>query len=226
MKAQTVKDTASAQTHVITDESKRIIYRSCLSALMIVAISIVVNLSIRLDYVVLGTGVAELSVTESLQLIMLAIASWSFISLSKQMPQLKHAAILISGFFAVLMIREMDYWMDMIHPGSWVVPALLVTALSCVKAYQGGKGTVNEMAEILSNPHMKLLIGSVVLLIVFSRLYGMGSFWHHVMDVNYIREVKNISEEGIELLCYSLIALSAFRARREITAKIQDQSFG
>nr|WP_321273373.1 hypothetical protein [uncultured Vibrio sp.] len=223
MKAQTVKKTEAAQTNVITDESKHTIYRACLNALMIVAISIVVNLSIRLDYVVLDSNLGESSITETLQLIMLAIASWSFFSLSKRTPELKHAAVLISGFFAVLMIREMDYWMDMIHQGSWVFPALTITALACAKAYQGGKGTVNEMARILQNPHMKLLTGSVVLLLVFSRLYGMGSFWRHVMDESYIRDVKNISEEGIELLCYSLIALSAFRTRREIKAQIQDR---
>jgi len=52
--------------------------------------------------------------------------------------------------------------------------------------------------------------------LVFSRLYGMGSFWQHVMGEHYVRDVKNISEEGIELLCYSLIALSAVRTRREL----------
>ncbi|MCA0934442.1 hypothetical protein LCL85_02520 [Vibrio alginolyticus] len=226
MKAQIVKETESTQTNVIADESKQIIYRACLSALMIVAISIVVNLSIRLDYVILGSNLGETSITETLQLTMLAIAAWSFFSLAKQVSEVKHAAVLISGFFAVLMIREMDYWMDMIHHGSWVFPALTVTALACAKAYQGGKGTVNEMADILRVPHMKLLIGSVVLLLVFSRLYGMGSFWRHVMDESYIRDVKNISEEGIELLCYSLIALSAFRTRREIKVNRQDQQLG
>jgi succinate dehydrogenase/fumarate reductase cytochrome b subunit len=225
MKAQTVKDTESEQTNIITEESKRVIYRACQNALMIVAISIVVNLSIRLDFVVFRSDFGELSVTETLQLMMLAIASWSFFSLSKQVDHIKHAAILIAGFFSVLMIRELDYWMDMIHPGSWVFPALTVAALACAKAYQGGKGTVNEMAEILRSPHMKLLISSVVLLLVFSRLYGMGSFWRHVMDEGYVREVKIISEEGIELLCYSLIALSAFRTRQEITAKALDQEF-
>ncbi len=226
MKAQIVKETESTQTNVIADESKQIIYRACLSALMIVAISIVVNLSIRLDYVILGSNLGETSITETLQLTMLAIAAWSFFSLAKQVSEVKHAAVLISGFFAVLMIREMDYWMDMIHHGSWVFPALTLTALACAKAYQGGKGTVNEMADILRVPHMKLLIGSVVLLLVFSRLYGMGSFWRHVMDESYIRDVKNISEEGIELLCYSLIALSAFRTRREIKVNRQDQQLG
>ncbi|KAB0320274.1 hypothetical protein F6W79_08855 [Vibrio diabolicus] len=216
MKTQIVKEAESAPSNVVTEESKRIIYKSSLSALMIVAISILVNLSLRLDYVVLGSNLGELSITETLQLVMLAIASWSFFSLSKQQPQLKHAAILIAGFFAVLIIRETDYWTDMIRHGSWVFPALAVTALACAKAYQGGKGTMNEMATILTVPHMKLLIGAVMLLLVFSRLYGMGSFWQQVMDENYIRDVKNISEEGMELLCYCLIALSAVRTKREL----------
>lgn len=216
MKTQIVKEAESAPSNVVTEKSKRIIYKSSLNALMIVAISILVNLSLRLDYVVLGSSLGELSVTETLQLVMLAIASWSFFSLSKQQPQLKHAAILIAGFFAVLIIRETDYWTDMIHHGSWVFPALAVTALACAKAYQGGKGTMNEMATILTVPHMKLLVGAVMLLLVFSRLYGMGSFWQQVMDENYIRDVKNISEEGIELLCYCSIALSAVRTKREL----------
>lgn len=190
MKTQIVKEAESAPSNVVTEKSKRIIYKSSLNALMIVAISILVNLSLRLDYVVLGSSLGELSVTETLQLVMLAIASWSFFSLSKQQPQLKHAAILIAGFFAVLIIRETDYWTDMIHHGSWVFPALAVTALACAKAYQGGKGTMNEMATILTVPHMKLLVGAVMLLLVFSRLYGMGSFWQQVMDENYIRDVK------------------------------------
>jgi hypothetical protein len=222
MKTDTVKQAESAQSNLVaenskvTEESKRIIYKSMLSALTIVAISILVNLSIRVDYVLLGSTLGETSVTETLQLIMLAVASWSFFRVSRQESHLSHAAILISGFFAVLMIREMDYWFDMIHHGSWVFPALAITALACAKAYRGGKGTVNEMAIILQSPYMKLLIGSVILLLVFSRLYGMGSFWQHVMGEHYVRDVKNISEEGIELLCYSLIALSAVRIRREL----------
>ena len=222
MKTDTVKQAESAQSNLVaenskvTEESKRIIYKSMLSALTIVAISILVNLSIRVDYVLLGSTLGETSVTETLQLIMLAVASWSFFRVSRQESHVSHAAILISGFFAVLMIREMDYWFDMIHHGSWVFPALAITALACAKAYRGGKGTVNEMAIILQSPYMKLLIGSVILLLVFSRRYGMGSFWQHVMGEHYVRDVKNISEEGIELLCYSLIALSAVRTRREL----------
>lgn len=84
MKTNTVKQAESAQTNVITEESKRIIYKSMLSALTIVAISILVNLSIRVDYVLLGSSLGETSITETLQLIMLAVASWSFFRMSKQ----------------------------------------------------------------------------------------------------------------------------------------------
>ncbi len=223
MKTQTIKQAESTQSHstltnVIGAESKRVVYKSCLSALMIIAISILVNLSIRIDYAVLGGSLGETSITETLQFVMLCIASWSFFNLTMKTTHIKHAAILISGFFTVLAIRELDYWFDMIHHGAWVFPALTVTALALAKAYQGGKNTVNEMATILSVPHMKLLVGSVMMLLVFSRLYGMGSFWHQVMGEHYIRDVKNISEEGMELLFYCLIALSAFRTQRELVA--------
>ncbi|CAM2981701.1 hypothetical protein [Vibrio mytili] len=219
MKIQTLKQAESTQTNVITAETKLTIYKSCLSALMIAAISILVNLSIRLDYTVLGGDLGEASVTESLQLAMLFIASGTFFYLAKKQPQLKQAALLISGFFAVLAIREMDYWMDMIQHGFWIFPALTVTALACINAYKGGKNTVNQMATILSVPYMKLLIGSVMMLLVFSRLYGMGSFWQQVMGEHYVRDVKNISEEGLELLFYCLIALSALRTQREISKR-------
>ncbi|MDF2152576.1 hypothetical protein [Vibrio sp. CAU 1672] len=216
MKIHTVNQANSVGPDIISQESKHVLDQSSLSLLAILAISVLVNLSIRIDYLLLGTGLGEVSATESLQLVMLSITAWSFYRISKQQQQLKHAALLISGFFAVLLIREMDYWLDMLRHGSWVYPALLITVLACTQAYQGGKETVNEMATLLQTPYMKLLIGAVVLLLVFSRLYGMGSFWKQVMDVHYVREVKNISEEAIELLSYCLIALSAVRTQREL----------
>ncbi len=104
MKTQIVKQAETAQNNVITDESKRIIYKSCLSALMIVAISILVNLSIRLDYVVLGSSLGEVSITETLQVIMLAIASWSFFQLSKQEEQVKPRR-----YFDFRLLRGVDH---------------------------------------------------------------------------------------------------------------------
>ncbi len=203
----------------ITAETKKTIYRHILNALIIVAIGILVNLSIRIDYNIFHEAIGEASVTETLQLIMLAGSAWCFFSLGRKKPQVRHAAYLIASFFVVMMIREMDAWFDMIAHGSWVYPALLVTFVACRYAYKGGKNTVNQMAQILKSRHMNLLVGGVMLLLVFSRLYGMGSFWQSVMSEHYIRDVKNISEETMELLCYCLIALGSAKTRFEMLSK-------
>ena len=197
----------------ISDKSKKILYRSSLNALMILAIGLLVNLAIRVDFSILKHGLGETSITEALQSLMLIISASSFFLVLRERKELSHAATLIFGFLIVLTIREMDAWFDMIFHGAWVFPALLVTVSSCAYGFKGHKNTINQMATILDVRHMNTLIGGVVLLIVFSRLYGMGSFWHSVMHENYIREVKNVSEEAMELLCYCLIALGAVKTR-------------
>ncbi|WP_299018141.1 hypothetical protein [uncultured Photobacterium sp.] len=37
----------------------------------------------------------------------------------------------------------------------------------------------------------------------------MGNIWQTVMHDNYIRAVKNLAEEGMELLAYSLVLFTA-----------------
>ncbi|GAW98054.1 hypothetical protein MTCD1_03724 [Colwellia marinimaniae] len=42
----------------------------------------------------------------------------------------------------------------------------------------------------------------------------MGDFWEAVMAEHYVRDVKDISEETIELLCYAFIAFYAHKVKR------------
>ncbi|RJX71375.1 hypothetical protein DZ860_10545 [Vibrio sinensis] len=197
----------------ITPRTKRIIYRQSLNILCVLAISLLVIISLRVDVLILHRDLGETSLTETLQAIMLLATTYNFFSLAQKIKQVRHAAILIGGFFLVLFIREMDVWLDVVAHGSWVIPAIIVAISACFYAYRGGKNTVNEMATILAKPGMVMLVCATVLLLVFSRLYGMSSFWEHVMQDNYLRGVKNISEEAIELLSYSLIALGAFKTK-------------
>jgi hypothetical protein len=37
-------------------------------------------------------------------------------------------------------------------------------------------------------------------ILIFSRVFGMGSFWHLVLNEGYVRLAKTTVEEGIELL--------------------------
>lgn len=211
MKCQTSTDHPADHRAVVTVSSKATFQRVVLNVLVLAALSIFVNLCLRVDFTLLHHGLSESSMTELAQSLMLAVTSLAFFLLAQRNRSIRHASILFGGFFTVLFIRESDVWFDLIFHGAWVIPALLVTFSACFYAYRGGSDSIQQLAKILNSRYMPMLITAVVLLLVFSRLYGMGSFWHSVMEEHYLREVKNLSEEAIELLCYSLISLSAVK---------------
>ncbi|UOE82543.1 hypothetical protein LTQ03_17615 [Vibrio splendidus] len=203
----------------LSQSTSQVIYKRCQTALVVLAIGIVANLALRIDFVLLNGNVGEISATEMLQQLLLIVTSGSFAYLAREKREVKLAALLISAFFAVLFIREMDFWFDKIVHGAWVVPALLVAGSAIFYAIKNGKRTIDQLALILASPHMNLLVTGVMLLLVFSRLFGMGSFWHNVMGDDYVRVVKNIAEEGTELLAYCLIAFASLKTVIGITRK-------
>ena len=203
----------------VSQATSQVIYKRCQTALFVLAIGIIANSVLRIDFVLLNGNVGEISVTEMLQQLLLIVSSVSFVYLARKRNEVKNAAVLISAFFAVLFIREMDFWFDKIAHGAWVFPAALVTGSAVVYAVKNGKRTIDQLALILASPHLNLLVTGVMLLLVFSRLFGMGSFWHNVMGDDYVRAVKNIAEEGTELLAYCLIAFASLKTVLGITRK-------
>lgn len=213
----------SEQT-LLSPYAKETFQKVALNALIVAALSILVNLCLRADFIFLHNTLGETSFTESAQLLMLAITIGSFYHLASIKGETNYAAVLIAGFFSVLMLREMDVWFDMIAHGSWVVPAIAVTATACYIAYKGGNQTIEQMAQLLNTRYMPILVTGLVILLVFTRLYGMGSFWHAVMGDHYMREIKNLSEEATELMAYSIIAFAAFKTNRLVKrSATQDQ---
>ncbi|WP_299693136.1 hypothetical protein [uncultured Vibrio sp.] len=193
----------------VSQSTSKIIYKRCQTALVILAIGVIVNVAVRIDSSLLSGRAGESSLTEILQQCLLVVSSVAFFYLAKQRYEIRHAAILISAFFAVLLIRELDHWLDMITHGVWVYPAVLTAAAAIFYAVKNGKQTLDQLAFILRSPHMNLLITSVMLLLVFTRLFGMGSFWQSIMGEHYISNVKTFVEEGTELLAYCLIAFAS-----------------
>lgn len=166
----------------------------------------------RLDYFWLENSLGEQSITELLQALFLLFSLLCFYQL-KRANYLPRAAMLVSGFFAVLLIRELDVYFDIISHGFWIYPALSVAFWCVVYALRKGK-LVEQMSTLLADKNMQTLITFIVLLFVFSRLYGMGDFWEAVMGEHYVRDIKDISEETIELLCYAFIAFYAYKVKR------------
>ncbi|MDN3616569.1 hypothetical protein ACFFUS_09250 [Vibrio gallaecicus] len=203
----------------LSQSTSQVIYKRIQTALVVLTISIVTNLALRVDFMFFNDLPSELSITEMLQQLLLLGCVLSFIHLAKQRAEVKHAALLIAAFFAVMFIRELDHWFDFIFHGAWVYPAVLVAGSAIYYACKNGKQTIEQLGLILASPHMNTLVIGLMLLLVFSRLFGMGSFWQGVMGENYVGDVKNIAEEGTELLSYALIALGSIKTVISLTKK-------
>lgn len=221
MKSGTTKRRFARYLDGISEEAKRTYISCSLHILAILLISLCVNACIRIDVIYYGSTIGEASVTEIVQVVLLIITTLMFLRLANKFPHIRHATILIAGFFSVLTIRELDHWLDTVFHGFWLFPALMVTTVALAYASRGGVETLNQLAVLLRIHAVKQMIAWVVLLLVFSRIYGMGAFWQDVMNEYYVREVKNIVEEGIELLCYSLICLSGIQAFRQVRTKAE-----
>ena len=73
----------------------------------------------RLDYFWLENSLGEQSITELLQAVLLLFSILCFYQL-KRANYLPRATMLVSGFFAVLLIREFDAYFDLIFNGFWI----------------------------------------------------------------------------------------------------------
>lgn len=191
-------------------EAKNIIIDSLKYIFVVASICAIVPLILRIDIKFFGSFNNESSLIEWFQLLCLFLTITIFTRLSFKIPNLKRASMLISAFYLVLFIRENDDIFDLVYHGFWAPWAGFVALIAIIYTFKDWKKGVLELATYLKIPHMKLMIFSVMFLLVFSRLFGMGSFWRQVMQDNFVYEVKAMIEEGTELLSYGLILYSAY----------------
>ncbi|WP_345332199.1 hypothetical protein [Ferrimonas pelagia] len=174
-------------------------------ALLLAAATAVIHLEVRW---LLG-HVGEDSLVEYMQELILAVTVAMFLLLVAKRPAQRGAAVLVGGFFAVLLIREMDSVFDQIVHGFWKYPAVLLAATAIGYAYRHPQTTGMPLVAYSRHSSFGLMIAGMAILMVFSRLFGMGILWNTLMGEQYVRGVKNLAEEGTELLAYCLIFCSS-----------------
>ncbi|WP_053062498.1 hypothetical protein [Photobacterium aquae] len=167
------------------------------------------GLAIHADVILLHGTVQDNSVIESLQDVYLLTSCLLFITVAVRQPRQRGFAVLVGGFFAVLLIRELDGVLDYVYHGFWKVPALIVSGYAIWFAYKHKQDTLNDLARYLQHPTFSLMLGGMASLLIFSRIFGMSELWQALMGDNYIHSVKNLAEEGVELLSYTLIVFAA-----------------
>ncbi|WP_318489162.1 hypothetical protein [Photobacterium leiognathi] len=175
----------------------------------VVALMVLISLPIwviRYDVLVLKNNIPEQSATEYMEQCLLFATMLCYGYIGYQSKQYRKTFYLISAFFTCMLIRELDSFFDqMVHHGFWVIPALVVAFSAISYALSDRKNTVINLKQFMGNKHFPVLALGLAILFVFSRLLGMGSFWHQIMGDAFIRVVKNIAEESTELLGYTII---------------------
>jgi hypothetical protein len=172
--------------------------------------------TIKIDYFLLENNLSEQSLTEIFQQLLLifsiAIFAWS----STKVEESRTLFILIAGFFGCMFLRELDYYFDMIRHGFWFYPTILLA--SAVISYSVWNRTylissIRSFSQ--TNAYFNILVGLVIIMI-FSRLFGSGTLWKDVMNDDYHHIYKTIIQEGLELFGYMFVFIGSFHQLREV----------
>ena len=152
----------------------------------------------------------EASLTEKMQIVFSGICCLLFLVTARMSQKLRPVAVILAALTGMMLIREADAFLDKnVFDGAWqafVVVVLFATAIYLKKQPDPIKPSVDAFSRL---PSAGTLMSGFLVTFVFSRLFGRRSFWEAVMGEGYVRVVKNIVEEGTELVGYSLILIAA-----------------
>ncbi|CAK6487824.1 hypothetical protein PANNVG_00027 [Pantoea sp. Nvir] len=192
-------------------EQISILGRECAAFLFATLFLVLMMSAIYIDVNWMNDAMHETSITETLQEVVLAsIAAMFFWSAHRRSAQ-RGALILIGGFYSCMLIRELDFVFDVVEHGSWIWFALATAAACLAMALRSVRDTLDGLVAFVTNRCWLMTVSGMLIVLVFSRLFGMHQLWQHLMLDGYNRVVKNIAEEGTELLGYSMCWLASTR---------------
>lgn len=182
----------------------QILKASCTEVFLKFTLTGVALSAIWLDIAVFETKILEISFVEITQEVMLFLCATLFFAGINASGK-SGFNVLIGGFFACLLMRELDGILDPISHSAWCWPLTVIGVLSVTFAFneKNRQETLVAFASF-ARTHTFGTMTTGLSVLVFSRVFGMGSFWHLVLDDGYVRLAKTTVEEGIELLTYSM----------------------
>lgn len=181
------------------------IFVNIILRVVFLALSVVAAvLCLHIDVNIFRNGISEYSLTEIVQESILAVIIFIHLMRAINSSKMRLCNVLIAGFFTAMLIRELDAVFDLISHGSWVWFALAVSFATLLYVLRHPRQILAELAEYIENPSYGLMISGLLAILVFSRVFGMSILWQSILQEGYVREVKNMVEEGSELFGYML----------------------
>ena len=161
---------------------------------------------------------AENSYTEVAQeaylFIIVIMGLWSV----RKANQFKTFAYLLVSIAGIFFVREFNNLLsNNLYDGAWETGVLIILLPSLFYFYKHAKQLKEDTLALKDTAGFGLLMMGGLLLIVFSRMYGNKNIWKSFMQEAYDRTIKEVSEESIELMAYSVILIACY----EIFAKVR-----
>lgn len=180
-------------------------------------LSLIPPAMVYIDLNILKIGMQEFSFTEISQTFFLFLSIYFYFKISIAHKDQRGFYLLVSGFIACMLIREQDTYFDMIQHGLWVYPAIFVALFTIGFVLLRCRDSVlSPMANFIGTPSYYILMISLVIILVFSRVFGSGNLiWQPVMGEAYLPVYKNVIQEGLELFGYILLMLSGFMLKKQ-----------
>jgi len=174
------------------------------SPLFIASITTLFTLLIGYISLTLDRHTSENSLLEWSQQLLVFISCLLCFRVATSASPLRDVGLLLSAFFLVVFIRELDYQLERVLPhGSWKYPVWLVVSVSALFYYKNRNQVSGQLRLLTESCGFTSLLTGFLLVFLFSRLLGYTGLWQFIMQDTYQRDVKNLAEEGLELLGYS-----------------------
>lgn len=167
------------------------------------SICTIVPALVLLEFWFFNSSCEEIGVIEISQEFILFLTILFLINFSNESN--KRIAYLFCYFLSILLIRELDFLFDYISHGFWFWIVLVVLFACIYKNYYFRDILLIEFEKVKNTSSFSILLLGFSFLFVFSRLFGTSDLWEIILVDDYIRLVKTVVQEGLELFGYLLI---------------------
>jgi hypothetical protein len=152
----------------------------------------------------------EESVIEYVQSLLLFLSALTYLYISFKHKSSFPLAFVLFSFTMASLIREQDAFLDEhVYDGAWQTGAFGLLFLATIIIYRNKRLFFSNLNGFVNKFSFGILLSGILTTYIFARLYGRKVFWMAVMENQYIRDVKNVSEESLELFGYTLILIAS-----------------
>lgn len=151
-----------------------------------------------------GHYFSEHTFTEIGQELILFILSLFYFTISYKWKEIKPVALIISIFFLISFIREINFIIEW-----WIYPVIVLVVLGIWIAVKNYKAIPKSTNEFFKVPASAWFFSGFLITYIFSRLMGRSKFWLLMYNEDNYRLAKAATEEGLELLGDTLMLIGA-----------------